>query len=314
MSSLARIASQYVALRRSFGYATAYRDRLLDRFVRFMENRRAGRITTSLALEFATTGRGEAPKTVAERLSVVRRFARHVAAHDPETEIPPDRLLATRIYTAAPYQYSDDEVRRLLAGAKAYHTPHRFIATTYYCILGLLVATGMRVREAVSLEDQDIDWAGRVLKIRNTKFGKTRLVPVHRSTLRLLAVLRRQRDGFLNERGRRRVRPLFFVTTRGTPLTRKYVNRVFLRISRKVGLRSAAALKGPRIHDLRHRFAVETLRRWYRKGEDVGNLLPVLSTFLGHAHVSSTYWYLRCTPGLLVAVSERLNRRWKGVQ
>jgi integrase/recombinase XerD len=312
MIPLHQAGADYVALRQSVGYTTPYRERLLRKFVAFMEKARAGRITVPLALEFAMTGRGNAPKTVAERLSVVRGFARYLVERDPRTEVPPHGLLAARMSAPPPHIYSEDEIRRLLAGAKQYCTPHRFIAGTYHCIIGLLVVTGMRVREVVRLEDQDIYWKEGLLKVRNTKFGKSRWVPIHRSTLRVLAALWRQRDRFLVARGRRRSRPAFFVTTRGTPLSRKYVNRVFLRISRKIGLRPVGARSGPRIHDFRHRFAVETLRRWYQAGDDAGRRLPVLATYLGHAHVSSTFWYLRCTPGLIAAASNRLERRWKG--
>jgi integrase len=178
----------------------------------------------------------------------------------------------------------------------------------------LLAVTGMRIGEILNLQTADIDWSEGVLTIRNAKFGKSRLVPLHPSTLKALGTFVQHRDRFFA-----RLRPQpevsrFFVTSRGTGLRVTHIDRVFLSISRQIGLRAPDAGHGPRLHDFRHRFAIETLLRWYRDGEAVDRLLPVLSTYLGHTHVTGTYWYLRCTPELMAAAGERLERRWKGVR
>jgi integrase len=172
----------------------------------------------------------------------------------------------------------------------------------------------MRIGEVLNLQGADIDWSEGVLTIRNAKFGKSRLVPLHPSTVKALGTFVQQRDRFFA-----RLRPQpeashFFVTSRGTRLAVTHIDRVFLFISRQIGLRGPDAGHGPRLHDFRHRFAIETLLRWYRAGEPVDHLLPVLSTYLGHTHVTGTYWYLRCTPELMAAAGERLERRWKGIR
>jgi integrase len=190
----------------------------------------------------------------------------------------------------------------------------RFQAWTFYCIFGLLTVTGMRVGEVLHLKPEDIDWTEGVLTIRNAKFGKSRLVPLHRSTLKALATFVRHRDRFFAQFHPQLELSHFFVRSCGTPLHVTDTNRVFLAISRQIGLRASHARCGPRLHDLRHRFAIETLLRWYRAGEQVDRLLPVLSTYLGHTHVTGTYWYLRSTPELMAAAGKLLERRWKGVR
>jgi integrase len=223
---------------------------------------------------------------------------------------------------APPYLYSETEISRLLEGAKAYPSWQRFPgprwrqfqAWTFYCIFGLLAVSGMRIGEVLNLRDSDIDWSQRLLTIRHAKFGKSRLVPLHASTLKALKTFVRHRDRFFSQLRPRPEVSHLFVSSRGTRLFHVHVEKVFVTISQRIGLRAPGARRGPRLHDLRHRFAIQTLLRWYRAGEKVEPLLPVLSTFLGHASVSNTYWYLRCTPELMAAASDLLERRWKGVR
>lgn len=322
MSKLRKAADQYLALRRGLGFKLGRTETRLRQFLVFMEAKRTTRITTALALEFAMQVPQLDPRTKAHRLSAVRGFARHHLAADPATQIPPLGLLPGGSKRAHPYLYSEAEILRLLEGAKAYPSWNRFPgpwwsrfqAWTFYCIFGLLAVTGMRVGEVLGLESGDIDWREGVLTIRQAKFGKSRLVPLHPSTLKALATFARHRDRFFAQQHPRPVRARFFVRSCGTPLHVTDINRVFLVISRQIGLRAPEAHRGPRLHDLRHRFAVETLLRWYRQGEKPDRLLPVLSTYLGHTHVSGTYWYLGSTPELMRAAGQRLERRWKGVR
>jgi integrase len=180
---------------------------------------------------------------------------------------------------------------------------------TYYCLFGLLVVTGLRVSEALNLHGKDVDWSEGVLTIRGAKFGKSRLIPLHASTLRVLSAYAKRRDRFFGNK------PVshFFVSSAGTRLNRSYVSRTFRQLSRQIGLRAACATHGPRLHDFRHRFAVQTLVRWYRQGKDVERRLPILSTYLGHVRVSDTYWYITCTPELRgcggAAHGEKVGRR-----
>jgi integrase/recombinase XerD len=287
-----------------------------------MEGKRTIRITTSLALEFATEASQLDSRTKAHRLSAVRGRARHLAATDPMIEIPPFGLLPSGSKRAHPYLYSEEEVRRLLAGAKAYPSWNRFPglfwsrfqAQTFYCLFGLLAVTGKRVGEALKLRPGDVDWNVGALTIYHAKFGKSRLVPLHPTTVKALATFVRHRDRFFAQLPSPSRLAHLFVTSRGTPIPVGQVNRVFLAISRQIGPRALNARRGPRLHDLRHRFAVETLLRWYRQGEQPDRLLPMLATYLGHTHVSGTYWYLSSTPELMQAAGQRMERRWKGIQ
>jgi integrase/recombinase XerD len=322
MSKLRKAVDKYVTLRRELGFKLERIETRLRQFLVFMEGKRTTRITTALALEFATQAAHLDPKTKAHRLSAVRRFARHHLAADPATEIPPLGLLPGGSKRAHPYLYSEAEILRLLEGAKTNPSWNRFPgsrwgrfqAHTFSCIFGLLAVSGMRVGELLNLQSQDIDWTEGVLTIRRAKFDKSRLVPLHATTLKALAAFVRHRERFLAPLPSRPKPSHLFVTSRGTRLQVGRLNRVFLIISRQIGLRAPDARRGPRLHDLRHRFAVETLLRWCRQGEKPDRLLPVLSTYLGHTHVSGTYWYLSSTPELMRAAGQRLERRWKGVR
>lgn len=322
MNALRKAAADYLALRRSLGFKLGRAETRLRQFLAFMEERRKRRITTALAIEFATQDQRLSPGTIASRLSAVRGFASYRAGSDPATGIPPTGLLPARSAPARPYLYSEDEIARLLEAAKNHPSWNRFPGPwcrrcrswALYGIFGLLSVTGMRIGEVLHLQDEDIDWKQAVLTIRNAKFGKSRLVPLHPSTLQALAEYARHRDAFL-ARQRPGIAPAaFFVNSCGKRFAVTEIDRVFLDISRQIGLRAPGASHGPRLHDFRHRFAVETLLRWYRRGEDVERMLPALSTYLGHTHITGTYWYLSCAPELMAAAGERLEARWKGAR
>ena len=209
---------------------------------------------------------------------------------------------------ARPYLYSDEEIRRLL-GATLVLPGSRECQRIYYCLFGLLSVSGLRISEARDLALQDVDLRAGVLTIRGAKFGKSRLIPLHASTRRVLA-------DYLARRARqwagRSVSSYVFVSSRGTRLDGGDIRRTFYTVSRQIGLRGPSDHHGPRLHDLRHRFAVTTLVRWYRAGEDAERRLPILSAYLGHVHVSDTYWYLSAWPELMREAMVRLERCWKG--
>jgi integrase len=322
MSALRKSLARYLELRRGMGFKLCYYERRLGRFLSFVEERGAKKITTQLAIQFATHDSALKPRTMAGRLSEVRGFARYQLAHDPATEVPPRHLLANGGRPAKAYIYSEAEIVRLLQAAR--NQPEldgfpgplwpRWRGSLWYCYFGLLAVTGMRLSEARHLRDEDIDWKESVLTIRQAKFGKSRLVPLHATMLQALRAYIAHRDRFFAEFLPHVILQRLFVTSRGTTLGVSAVNRHFRRISHQIGLRGPNDRRGPRLHDLRHRFAVDALLRWYRKGDEPERLLPVLSTYLGHMRVSCTYWYLRCTPELMTAASHRLERRWKGVR
>jgi integrase/recombinase XerD len=180
---------------------------------------------------------------------------------------------------------------------------------TYHCLLGLLSVTGMRVGEACNLELRDVDLRTSVLTIRSGKFGKSRLIPIHVSTRRVLAdyLMRRKRWW-----GARPISSYLFVSDRGTQLQDRRIRQTFCSLSRQIGLRGPADSRGPRLHDMRHRFAAMTLLRWYRSGKNVEQKLPFLSAYLGHVCFRDTYWYLSAWPELMREAMSRLERRWEG--
>jgi integrase/recombinase XerD len=309
MTSLRQAVQEYLALRRSLGFKLHKAGKALPAFVAFMEAQGASVITSQVALTWAQQPRTVQPAEWASRLSIVRGFARHRRATDLRTQVPPDGLLPYRPARARPYLYSDEDIRRLLRAARALPADHSLRPWTYYCLLGLLSVAGLRISEAQNLTLQDVDLQAGVLTIRGAKFGKSRLIPVHASTQRVLAdyLARRTRQW-----AGRSVSAHVFVSSRGHRLDVGDIHRTFYALSRQIGLRGVADRHGPRLHDLRHRFAVTALVRWYRAGVDAERRLPLLSAYLGHVHVSDTYWYLSAWPALMRAATSRLERWWEG--
>jgi len=306
MKSLRPAIDDYIRLRRSLGFKLRGMADDLRNFAAFLEQKAAPYVTTELAMEWAIQPADHQPSDWAQRLSYVRVFARHWHATDPRTEIPPDGLLPFRPQRARPYLYSEQEIQKLLAAALKL-APHQGLRPwTYHCLLGLLAVAGLRISEALKLERPDVDLHEGILTIRQTKFGKTRLVPLHQSARDVLADYARRRDRFL----RNASSPSFFLNDHGRRLDGSAVRRTFYDLSRQIGLRRPEDRKGPRLHDFRHRFAVRTLVQWYRSHEDIERRLPVLSTFLGHGHVADTYWYLSVEPELMGLATHRLELRW----
>ena len=305
MSRLRKAIEDYVGMRRSLGFKLQQAESGLLDFASFLEERGASRITIALALAWAQQDPVARPAEWARRLSFVRGFARHWSAHDPQTEIPPWGLLPHRPGRARPYLYSDEEVRQLLQAAQQLPSSHGLKGSTYHCLLGLLSVAGLRISEARNLQSDDADLTEGILTIRGTKFGKSRLVPIHASTQKVMSEYASRRDRFLARRP-----ASFFVSSRGTRLDGGEIRRTFYTLSQQVGLRSATATHGPRLHDFRHRFAVKTLVQWYRSGQDVERRMPILSTYLGHVHVSDTYWYLTACPELMGLAVKRFEEHW----
>lgn len=305
MSALCKAIDEYLALRRGLGFKLQQEGLWLDQFASFLKRRRSSRVTTTLALEWATQPAHAQSAHLARRLSVVRGFAHFRAASDPRTEVPPQTLLPYRYHRKPPYIYTNAELGRLLDAAKRLPSKTRLRQKTYTTLLGLLAVTGMRIREAVDLDRDDVDLAAGVLTVRRGKFGKSRLVPVHASTRRALARYAAWRDSLQPKP----VTTTFFVGEHGRHLTANVAEVTFVKLSRRAGLRGPTDHRGPRLHDLRHRFAVHVLLDWYREGDDVEHRLPQLSAYLGHAHVTDTYWYLSAVPELMCMVSARMEPR-----
>jgi integrase len=295
MSPLHAALTEYLAARRALGHELRLAGHLLQQFLAFADQAGATHVTTDLALAWATQPSGVQPAEWARRLGIVRRFAEYCAALDPRNIVPPRGLLPHRYQRPTPYIYRDEEIVRLLEAARRLPSATGLRSHTYSTLFGLYAVTGMRCSEALKLDRDDVDLANGVLTVRGTKFGKSRYVPLHASAGHALEAYAACRDGLC----RNPDSPSFFVSETGSRLTHWSVRWTFVKLSRQIGLRGAGDCQGPRLHDLRHRMAVNTLVRWYRDGVDVERHLPELSTYLGHAHITDTYWYLTATPELL---------------
>ncbi|MFV2008000.1 MAG: tyrosine-type recombinase/integrase [Longimicrobiales bacterium] len=299
MSDLPQILRDYLTLRRSLGFKLEREGSLLPDFVAFLDKSGSPVITSALALAWATQPSAATAHWWATRLSMVRAFARYVRTIDARTEVPPQDALPRTRPRQQPYIYSDADVMGLMAVTHRIGDPFR--AHTYRTLIGLLASTGMRVGEAIDLDRTDLDRQDGVLTVRDAKFGKSREIPLHSTTLEAI-------EDYARHRRRRFSRPVnsaFLLSLAGSRLLYQNVHLTFLRLVEWAGL-SDRKPRRPRIHDLRHAFAVRTLIDAYRAGLDVERQLPVLSTYLGHVNPSSTYWYLSAVPELLGAAAQRL--------
>jgi integrase/recombinase XerD len=302
VSALRRAAEDYLQMRRALGYKLESQGQLLARFVSYLEREQAATVTIELAVAWATEPTGTDPVWWSKRLSVAREFARHLQTLDPACEVPPARLLPYRVRRATPYLYTPGEIAALMSAAAGLSLPLQ--RATYQTLIGLLAVSGLRVGEAIRLDRDDVDSRHGLLRIINSKYGKSREVPLDVSAIRAL-------DAYTERREELCPRPsseAFFVSTVGTRLHAANIRRVFTRLVRIIGLKPRAARCRPRLHDLRHSFAVTALLDWYRAGVDVQARLPWLSTYMGHVEPSSTYHYLSAAPELLQLAARRLGQ------
>lgn len=291
--------ADYLAVRRCLGFKLTRDGLLLGQFVAFLEEAGAPRVTAELARSWITSPTNSSPGWLAMRLTVVRGFARWLQASDPMTEVPPTGWLPPRRRTTA-YLYTKTEIAALMVAARRARWP--LSAATYETLIGLLAVTGLRIGEAIRLDRDDVSLDEGLLRIRDSKFGQSRLVPIHPTTALALR-------GYLT---RRKVlsplpsEPALFVHPAGNRVRYVSVQAMFRTLCRRAGLTARSAHCRPTIHGLRHTFAVDTLIGWYRDGVDVQASLPQLSTFLGHADPKWTYWYLSASPELLRLAIDRV--------
>jgi integrase len=304
VTKLGKALVDYLRVRRALGFKLKRAGDLLPDFVRFLDHRGLAHVTTTAALAWATLPRGVDPNWWSKRLVQVRGFAKYLHTLDPRNEIPSLGHLPHRQTRTTPYVYSPGDVTALLAATDTLRTPFR--TATYKTLLGLIAVTGLRVGEAIALDDGDVDCTRGVLVIRKAKFGKSREVPLHASTVRALACYRQCRDWLVQ----RRRTTSFFVASAGTRLFYQNVHDTFLKLVYAAGLGERRPRR-PTIQDLRHTFAIRTVIDWHHAQVDVESRLPLLSTYLGHIGPSSTYWYLTAVPELLEAATVRLERHAK---
>jgi len=308
MSLLHDALAQYLATSRALGTKHRYASIVLPHFIDFAEHEAAEFVTIDLALRWAVQPVDIKDATRARRLGIVRGFARWLSATDARTQIPPHGLLPSGQRRPTPYIYSDQEVADLMAAAHDLPSATKLRCWTFATLVGLLAATGLRPGEALALNITDVDLASGVLSVRESKFGKSRFVPILASTVTAIADYARRRDEVRPQRSTR----AFLVTERGDRLRADAAARTFAAMGQATGLRPKTGRvgRGPRLGDLRHTFATRRLVEWLRAGHDIERLMPTLSTYLGHVGVEVTYWYVQAVPELLQLVTER--RRTNG--
>ena len=309
----ARIA-QYLAERRRLGFELVSMGHALDRFARYVKTaRHRGALTVDLMAAWARQAKGgKATRATAARLlHQLRPFARWLRQFEPATEVPDEAVFGAVPGRVAPHIYRDDEIVELMQAAGRIGPPGSLRAMVMQTLFGLIACTGLRISEALALSDADVDLKAGVLTIRQSKFGKSRLVPLHPSAVQALTQYRLQRLCQV---------PMtagmaFFVGTRGRllgqPLGDRNAHWVFDQLRRQLGWANRGGHEAPRIHDLRHSFAVRRLKLWHEQGVDIGQRMLALSTYLGHAKISNTYWYLTGVPELMALAGKRFADPWE---
>lgn len=301
--------TDYLALRRALGYRMARPEKLLAQYLDHLDSQDPSRITVANALHWARLPADNGPSNWwAYRLSAVRGFATYLHAIDPSHEVPAADLLPQRPMRANPYLYSSNDVESLMAAVSILPDPLR--QATFTTLIGLLAVTGIRVGEAIALDRADVDLPAGRLTVRSGKFGKTRELALHPNTVAALRGYQRQRDHLAPTTGT----TAWFVSLAGTRLLYCNVHHAFHRLVQQAGLAPRSASCRPRIHDLRHSFAVHTMLDAYATGQDGQVRLTLLSTWLGHVHPASTYWYLSASPELMSVAGERLESYLTGQQ
>ncbi len=299
MKSIRQGVQEYLEYRWRLGFKLQSVHHLLTNFVLFMEHNRAKHITLKLAVAFATMNLN-ASKAWAGRLGAIRRFAEYWSTEDPKTEIPPKKLLPGSYKRQAPYIYTDAEIVKLVECHESDFLHDRFDQYTYFVLFGLLAVTGMRVAEALTLDCEAVDVQNRIITIYQSKFRKSRYIPIHKSTAEVLKHYCKYRRRCFPDL----TTPRFFIDHKGQALAERRVRHVFHARLAQIGLTRSEG-RNPRIIDLRHTFAVKTLLRWYKQGVSVDQCIPLLATYLGHVKPTNTYWYLTATPQLLQLVVSR---------
>jgi len=301
VSTIRGHAEDYLAMRRALGFKlTTFGQKLLS-FVAYLEAHDMEVLTTDAALAWArATPRSSDEVHWSRRLMVVRVFARHLAVLDPATQVPPVDLLPHHYRRITPHLYTQDEITALLDASDSLRPGLR--ALTWRTLIGLLAVTGMRTGEACRLDRDDVDLGDGLLTVRDSKFGKTRHVPIHASTVRALGSYQQARDRLpVNA-----ATAAWFVSSRGTRLDHSNLEYTFVPLFETAGIQVPPGQRRPRLHDLRHTFCTATLLDWYRDGVNVQARLPWLSTYVGHVDPKSTYWYLSGSPELLALAAGRL--------
>ena len=284
----------YLHHRRALGFQLKSEGLRLLEFARYMDAlKHRGPLTSELAIRWACRPKAADPLWRARRLEIVRTFAKHLVLTEPRTQIPPRHVLGPAHRRRSPHLYSSAEVQHLLRGAK--QLQGRLQPHTWQTLIGLLASSGLRISEALHLKVSDVDWKQSLLVVRESKDGKTRLVPLHPTALRPLGDYAGHRQKLFP------LAEYFFVSDRGTPLAPSTVGETFDQLREGIPY----SRRPPRLHDLRHTMASRVLERWQADRKGGVNRILILSRFLGHSDVEDTYWYLTALPQLLAEAAQR---------
>jgi len=304
MSTLSKELDRYLTIRRSLGYDLGTAERILRRFTAFAELEGADIISTDLFLRWQEAFGRANRQTWSMRLVTIRLFAQWLHCIDPRHEVPPQALIPSRHRRPRPHIYSDEEIRRIVEAAAELPSINGIRALTCSTLFGLIAVTGFRVSEALSLDVADVDLEAGLVTLRRGKLGKARLLPISGSTTVRLVAYAKERDRLLGAPPKP-----FFVSDHGERVTDCGARYNFAAVCQAIGLRPTEKFgrhgHGPRIHDLRHTFAVRTLVNWYRTGKDPSREMIKLTTYLGHGNPAHTYWYIEAVPELLDLASRR---------
>lgn len=293
----------YLALRRGLGCRLEGQGKILLSFGRFLDRTgHRGPITTEVALRWAEAPQSKNPDRTAQRLGTIRGFLRHRAGFDPATEVPSPQLLGCGIRRKPPHIYTQTEAQALLCATKSLRPRGGLRPHTFETLLSLLLSTGLRISEALHLDDCDVDLHAQLLVVRDSKFGKSRLVPLHATALQPLRRYMAHRDESAPESA------AFFRTETHARLPYSAVRTVFDKIRKRLDWTAVGRARRPRIQDMRHTFAVGCLLRWYREGIHPDRKIAHLATYLGHTEVRDTYWYLSAVPELSALAIDRFER------
>lgn len=302
MTDFASHVQDYLRTRRALGFKLAFPGQVLPHFAAYLDAAGAPTLTAALAIDWAGLRQGVQPISLAHRLGAVRGYARYLQTIDPATEVPPRGIWPSTAPRPTPYLWSAADIRALLDATGQLRPSLQ--AVTHETLFGLLAASGLRVGEALGLCRDDVDLLDGVLAIREAKFGRSRLVPLHHSATDALRAYTTRRDQLCPTA----TATTFFVTSVGTALRYGGVRTTFNQLTTAIGLRTATVR--PRMHDLRHSLAVRTLIGWHRAGLDVEARMPMLSNYLGHVNPAGTYWYLSAAPELMELAAARLDDRF----
>lgn len=307
MTTLTDQLQDYLTVRRSFGYDLATTERVLRRFAEFVDQQHTEYITVAHFLSWKAQFGSANRNTWSARLGMVRGFAKWLHALAPQHEVPPQGLVTGSLRRSRPFIYTKEQIARIISTAALLPSDYGLRGSSCATLLGLIAVTGMRISEAIGLDECDVDLNEAVLTVRRGKNGKSRFLPLTASTMERLADYRTLKSQFGKPD-----QPAFFQFEHGRRPSDCGLRYNFAQICQKIGLRTTQQFKkhgrGPRIHDLRHTFAVETILKWYRNDLDPDREMVKLSTYLGHSNPEHTYWYIEAVPELLKLAAERAEK------